>query len=552
MKKQIHYYLGFIFCLVAININAQISEKSPPPTTLQDINNDLYSVIEIPSPDVTTLLQEDSFTDKHGIAMRFAVSTPVNINLPEDGTWMQLNDGSSICRIAITSKKAQALIMYYREFKIPKSGKLFLYDESKRQSIGAFTNFNNRNGGKYATEMIYGETTILEYWQPAGCNELPVIIIDDVSHVYRTAERIFGDRGFGGSGFCEVNIKCPEGDNWQEQAGGEARIIVKQGSSEVWCTGSLLNNERLDHTPYFLTADHCGPNATPEDYDQWIFYFRYQGSDCENPINDTAFNSYSMVGASKIAAAGGPGFESDFKLLRLNESVPLSYEPYYNGWSAKDETSGQGVTIHHPQGDIKKISTYTSPLISTNWGSVPNTHWKVVWSRTETNFGVTEGGSSGSPIFNSAGVILGQLTGGDASCTDTLGPDYYGKFSHSWNKIGTGAETRLQPWLDPDNTGIVELGGLVSVMVYEQFSQKNIKIFPNPCSGIAFVDFNDLDIKGVANLQMFDVAGRIVFSKNVNPELTKIIRLDLTEIEKGIYFVSLITDHKKYMVKLVR
>ncbi|MDZ7778249.1 MAG: hypothetical protein U5L09_22835 [Bacteroidales bacterium] len=35
---------------------------------------------------------------------------------------------------------------------------------------------------------------------------------------------------------------------------------------------------------------------------------------------------------------------------------------YYNGWSRVESPAQSGVTIHHPNGDIKKITTYTEPL----------------------------------------------------------------------------------------------------------------------------------------------------------------------------------------------
>jgi len=442
--------------------------------------------------------------------------------------------------------------LYYSEFSIPKGGKLFLYNADKTQVIGAFSAHNNKNGGTFATEMIYGETTVIEYFHPAGLSDKPSIVIGEVSYVYRTAERAGKNRGFGGADTCEVNVRCPEGNNWAQQANGVARIIVKQGSSSVWCSGALLNNTLNDHTPYFFTADHCGPNASENDYDNWIFYFRYQGTCCENPTSDTSFNSYTMVGASKIAAAGGAGVESDFKLLRLNEAVPLNYEPYYNGWSAINEPSPNGVTIHHPQGDVKKISTYTQPLVSSNWGSTPNTHWRVVWSETETNWGVTEGGSSGSPIYNDEGLIVGQLTGGDASCSFLTGPDYYGKFSYSWDQIGTTATSQLKPWLDPDNSGVLKLGGLVYVNEANPETE-NIIIYPNPTEGQLFINFKNIIPEKVNSISVLDITGRKVIEKNIESDNPQIIELDLSKLKSGTYFVIVNLKHSPQLItKIIR
>jgi hypothetical protein len=83
------------------------------------------------------------------------------------------------------------------------------------------------------------------------------------------------------------------------------------------------------------------------------------------------------------------------------------------------------VGIHHPNGDQKKISQTTSAtsaatyVDSPSWASF-NTHIKVVWAQ-----GVTEGGSSGSALFNPDGRIVGQLHGGLSFCSSPRSPDWF-------------------------------------------------------------------------------------------------------------------------------
>lgn len=517
--------------------SGQISTPGLPASLFKNLPADSFPTYKITAPDTEPLLREDAFTDKYGIAMRFAQNQPTHINLAKEGLWQQLGDGSQVCRLAIKSVGAQALILYYSNFEIPAGAELFLYDAQQRQIAGAFTSTNNRNGGAFATQMIYGATTIIEYFQPAWISERPNIVIDEVGYVYRTAETFYGTRGFGGSGICEVNVACPEGVLWQQQAKGVARIIVKQGNSSVWCSGSLLNNTLLDLTPWLLTADHCGPNASQSDLDQWVFYFKYQSPGCENPTSDSAFRFYTIVGATKVASAGGAGFKSDFKLLLLNEAVPNNYDPFYNGWSAEETPSPEGVTIHHPQGDIKKISTYSVPLISDNWGSTPETHWRVTWAETITNWGVTEGGSSGSPLFNPGGLIVGQLTGGNASCSQQSAPDYYGKFSYSWDKGDTLPEHQLKPWLAPDNMGVLALEGITDIAETKN-TTTNLVIFPNPNNGIVFIKLNEQNNSQV-EIEVLDIAGRIIYQKIENTSSTQIAALDLRHLEHGIYFIKI-------------
>ena len=106
--------------------------------------------------------------------------------------------------------------------------------------------------------------------------------------------------------------------------------------------------------------------------------------------------------------------------------------------------------IHHPRAGEKALAIEIDP-VTTIWG----THWLIgAWTE-----GTTEPGSSGSGLWDTASKLLvGDLTGGYASCDDPDGSDWYGKLSVSF--LGGGAPSnRLKDWLDPDNTGAVTCPG---------------------------------------------------------------------------------------------
>ncbi len=81
---------------------------------------------------------------------------------------------------------------------------------------------------------------------------------------------------------------------------------------------------------------------------------------------------------------------------------------------------------------------------------------------------MTEPGSSGSPLFDNNHRVIGQLHGGPSACGQTGDglSDCYGRIAVSWNGGGTAA-TRLKDWLDPGNTGAINVntiaGGGISV-----------------------------------------------------------------------------------------
>jgi PKD repeat protein len=414
-----------------------------------------FDKVVFQSPDKNLIQWNDSVNDKNGTLRKVGVSILVNLNLKNSGSWEVLPNGDRIWRLQIQAADALALGLYYSNFNIPHGARLYIYNPQQTQVIGAFTESNNPTCGLFATELIGGSSCILEYYEPSRCRGLSVIDIAEVAYVYRDYK--VSAKDFGDSESCEVNVNCSEGTNWQNQKKGVARIFLKVGTQYAWCSGSLINDQPQDCSPYFLTADHCGESASAADLAQWVFHFNYEASGCTNPASEPTSNS--ITGCTFKASGGNGGATgSDFYLVRLNTQP--AFNPYYNGWDRNNTASTSGVSIHHPAGDIKKISTYTSTLNTSGWnGSGLQSHWQVTWAATTNGHGVTEGGSSGGPIFNNNGLVVGDLTGGGSYCTATSAPDYYGKFSYSWDQNGTTAATRLKDWLDPNNTGVMTISG---------------------------------------------------------------------------------------------
>ena len=164
----------------------------------------------------------------------------------------------------------------------------------------------------------------------------------------------------------------------------------------------------------------------------------------------------SISGASLRARA----VDTDFRLLELSSMPPANYDVYYAGWSRVTTGITQTVGIHHPQGDIKKISFDNGAPTFINGNSVAGLGyvygWEVYWDD-----GIVESSSSGSPLFDQNGRIIGQLWGGIAQCRGSVseGHSYYGALSESWSRSSSSA-SRLQDWLDPTGTNPTTLNGI--------------------------------------------------------------------------------------------
>ena len=457
--KKVLFILTLIVFSVNLNIIAQISQGGTPPSFIHTSITSECDFIQLQKPNMEIILKEDDFDEKNGTLKMNARLLPVSLNMENSGDWTDLPDGGKIWRLKITSNGALALGVYYNDFYIPTNGKLYLYNGDKKQVIGAYTEINNPICGLFATELIQGDNVTLEYYQPAAQHGNPIISIENIAYVYRDVQFWFekSTTGFGDSDYCQVNVNCsPEGDDWQDEKRGVARIYVIMSQGAGWCSGSLINNVRQDCTPYMLSADHCSEGSTASHFNQYVFYFNYEAAGCSNPGSPPS--SGTVTGCSKVSAANAAS-ASDFLLLELNSAIPSSYNAYFNGWDRRNITSTSGVAIHHPAGDIKKISTHNNSTASASWGGSVYSHWRVYWSATSNGHGVTEGGSSGSSLFNSEGRIIGDLTGGASYCNNTNGQDLFGKVSYSWDSYGSSASTHLKEWLDPDDTGIETLNG---------------------------------------------------------------------------------------------
>ena len=381
--------------------------------------------------------------------------TPFHSSLLQKGVWQQLPNGTYVWTLTITLPQTKAINLYLGQVRFRQGDKFFIYTSDHRQLLGAFGSQNN--GRAMGTAYINSNQVTLELDTRQKYDTLP-FRITGVGNIVNPGDKTLKD--FGDAGSCEIPVNCPEGNNYKKQKNGVARILLREGSDLYWCTGSLINDTQNDGTPYFLTANHCGAQASTSDYDQWVFYFNYESPDCSRPSQQPVIHALS---GAKLLASASYYIGSDFKLLLLKNKVPFDYKPYFNGWDRSGKISDSGVVIHHPEGDIKMISTYKTPIRPVDYyGTVtdPNANfWEVKWATTISGHGVTEGGSSGSPLFNSAGLIIGTLTGGDASCSSPDAPDYFGRFSKHWYGTETDSTRQLAYWLDKQNTDVVTLPG---------------------------------------------------------------------------------------------
>ncbi|MBM77278.1 MAG: hypothetical protein CL846_02235 [Crocinitomicaceae bacterium] len=376
---------------------------------------------------------------------RFGYKYNVNYTVQNSGNWTILPNGDNLWQLAIECQNALTVNLLFENYNLPEGARLYLYDENQTNKVGAYTNINNRTDGQLGTELVHGEKIIVEYFEPADVKYQGTFTISNVIHGYRSLDPIQNSlsKALNSSGDCNIDVNCPLGNGWENEINSVAMIVVN-GSGI--CTGALINNTCNDGTPYFLTANHCLGGGTGS----WAFRFNWQSppgtescATTANSVDPGPPYDQTANGATTLVSSAG----SDFALLEIDNMTltdAQNWNCFYAGWDATDaSTVTETIGIHHPSGDVKKIcKDNDAPYHSSAGGA-------AVWYIDEWEEGVTEPGSSGSPLFDQNHRIIGQLYGGAAACSGTVNNaqyDYYGRIGVSWNN-------GLDGYLAPNSCG---------------------------------------------------------------------------------------------------
>jgi V8-like Glu-specific endopeptidase len=408
--------------------------------------------IKLSKVEISQLLVEDDAEKELGLPFRFGKDIDVDLGLKNSGQWEDVK-GGRIWKIKITSENAYSINLIFDNFRLSNEAELYIYNEDETMIIGPILSKNNNKSEVFATDLIQGQSIILELFEPAFSKGESKLHISKVIHGYVD---MFYKSGFGDSGSCNIDVNCSQGNNWHDESDAVAMILLANGTR--YCTGSLLNNDCQDFTPNILTAFHCidGEHngtlsqAEIDAAESWVFRFNYKSPTCNG---GDGYSWYSFSGATLRAAWN----QTDFALLEMNQR-PQSYTGIkYAGWSTSSTASTSAVSIHHPSGDVMKISIDNQSLTSEGrLGGAGNNYWRVDWDE-----GTTEGGSSGAPLFDNNQRVIGQLSGGYASCPSTDERDWFGRFDLSWTG-GVTDETRLSTWLTNDLT-VTQSNTLMSI-----------------------------------------------------------------------------------------
>jgi lysyl endopeptidase len=383
--------------------------------------------------DHTMAKLEDRQSEGLGQPPRFAIPQETFISPKTHGAWERISEDTMLWRLRIESPGALSLNLGFTLYDMPEGGRLLIYPADGSAEAIAFTAADNKAHGELWTPLVETDVLVVEVGVPVKAADRLNLLLTSVNTGYRKFGDLFPEK----SGTCNIDVVCPEGDNWREEI---QTVAVYQRNGAWACTGVMVNNTNEDETPYFLTADHCGLNATSDA--TIVLYWNFNSPTC----GQQGGGSLSQTQTGSTFVTGGS--TSDYTLIELDTPPDPAWNVAYAGWDNSGVNPTSAVAIHHPGTDEKSISFENDPVTTATYlgdASPGNsTHFRVA----DWDLGTTEGGSSGSPLFDQNHRVVGQLHGGYAACGNDLA-DWYGKLSISW--------AGLSAYLDPSGTGATTL-----------------------------------------------------------------------------------------------
>lgn len=410
----------------------------PSPSAQWNLGASVVPELRLDPIDLEGLLREDAAAERQSgpitKKMRIGVLRELEVDA-QQGDWFE-TAGGALWALDVVSAGALGLRLHFTEVALPAGAELAIY--APRGDGGADGEVLRYRGSSaradFVTPAVFSERARIEYRRPPGNGDqaLPFRLAN-LRHVYRDPISGLSKAGLEkAAGSCHNDVSCfPE---WGDLANAVALVDI---GGLGRCTGTLLNNQAQDLTPYWLTANHCIDNGF--DAANSDFYWFYQTDSCGAAPPSLASRPRSS-GASLISTNGA----SDYTLLQIEGTLPAGL--YWSGWTSQAVANGTPeVAIHHPSGDFKRISFGdkadggacgnfggTSNFITTNWTDAP-----------------TEPGSSGSGIFReNTGQLVGTLTGGPSACGNESF-DCYGSFFATYKKIKkplkVGSDDKSEP-----------------------------------------------------------------------------------------------------------
>ncbi len=362
-------------------------------------------------------------------------------------------DGRFVWAMTVISPGAQAIRVRFTGFSLPDNTEMFLLG-SNGQAHGPYTGEGRNGNGDFWTRSIVGDTgqVVLRYDGNTPGVDRPKMsfVVQDMAHINgrrppRSQTQTHDGWPCSDNAPCVVDVNCVNTGPAAPAEDAVAKMEWIQGPFVNTCSGGLLaDTDTGTQIPYFLTANHCqiGSNSSLETF------FNYTTTSCNGGCPDSLVTGgtpppASTVGVTRVITASA----GDFELLTLDETPPAG--AVFLGWNNSPIAFTNGAALY------RVSNANFGPQVYSQHDVDASAQTCTGWPRGERIYstditGATMGGSSGSPVVNDAGEVVGQLSGccgfncGDVCDTDR-NSTVDGALAFYWDSVAE--------FLDPQGRG---------------------------------------------------------------------------------------------------
>jgi len=320
-------------------------------------------------------------------------------------------DGGFTWAVQVSSPGAQALRVHFVDFELPEGTEAYFFGPNG-QADGPYTGAGRNGDGDFWTRSIaadHGWVLVRYTGNDPGTDEgrmgfriadIGVITgrpaVDTRNHdTWPCADNVS----------CLVDATCGNVGPAEAAKDAVAKMEWISGAFINTCTGGLIaDTDAGTQIPYFLTANHClSSNSSNLET-----FFDYTTSTCNGACPHNILTGTPPPASTVGATVAATGSDGDFTLLTLNQAPPAG--AVFLGWNNAPIANTNGASLHRISNANFGPQVYSEHEVDT--GSPTCTglpRGEAIYSTDVT--GATMGGSSGAPVVNSSGEIVGQLTG---------------------------------------------------------------------------------------------------------------------------------------------
>ena len=325
-------------------------------------------------------------------------------------------DGGFIWARSVVSPGAEGIRVHISDFDLPPSADLYFFSKNG-EAYGPYQRNGPHKDGDFWTASVASPEGILVLRQfgPATANEMRQLTfaITEVGHIGgRPAPVPDPEVALNcGNPSCVEDAACYNISPVNATRDAIAKMEWIAGAFIYTCTGGLMaDQDNNSGTNYVLTANHC--LSRTRDAQNVEFYWKFRKTSCGGSCPSNNGWSPKTTGSS-VAATGSAG---DFTLLQLSSLPPAGTPALANDHTTNAATSN-GLQLYRISNPNFGPQAYSQHNVSTTAPTCSG--WprgERIYSRDIT--GATDGGSSGSPVVNGSGQVVGQLSG---SCGTNVG-----------------------------------------------------------------------------------------------------------------------------------